>query len=109
GVTVTATRVVGHDELRAELLQHGGHLVHRFAPGANERTRMLGGRCARHAGVAPASGTTEEPGAGHPERAQRRGELRDPVPAELVRLIDDEPRELLSEDLPLLAEGARDH
>src|SRR5699024_2635278 len=77
--------------------------------GPDEGAGVPRGRGTRHAGVAPAPRTAEEPGRRSAQRVQGGGEFEYPVPAELVRVVRPQLRPPVADHLSLLAQRARDH
>lgn len=107
GVAVAAVRVVGDQDLGADLADHldemGCGLVQVGGPEGAGPVVLLG---AHHPGVAEASGAAEEAVVGDPELLHGGGELADAVRAEDVLAVRGEVRENVRDDLALLAEGA---
>ncbi len=108
-MAVTAERVVGDDDLGADLPDHGHQLAGRLEQvGSPEAVGVVVGRRAHHPGVPPAARTSEEPDVGHPEFPHRRGQLALAVRAQLVLRLRGEVGQVRQQDLTLLAPGAGD-
>lgn len=107
GVTVSAMRVVGDQDLRPDLADHGhqigGRLVERGLP---EGFGTLVLHRAHHPGVPVAARPAEEAVVRDAQGLHRGGQLAGAVRAEGVVTVRREMRELGRDDLALLAERA---
>ncbi len=111
GMPVAAIRVVGHHDVRSQVADDlderadGFVLVGVAKPLRTPPVARLG---AGHAGIAPPAGATEVDGPVEAQRLQRGRQLTDPVAAELVCVVHGQLRPLVTDDLALFAERARD-
>ena len=107
-MAVAALRIVGDDDVRAQLPDDRDEFADSLTHVGVDEPLPVPRRGSLHSRIAPPSRPAEEYWLVDSEGVQRRGQFADAVAAQLVGGVDSKVRVSLADDLAFFAEGAGD-